>query len=247
MQLIIRRDCREMLSTTAFRIIILAISLVTVTASTGISIALRLQSWYGMAAAAPGLNLILGLIAYFLPFVILITFIWGFASFQITNEKVNGIIECLLATPLDPRDLWMGKCIAIFAPSYIIALVASFITLLVVNVAAILPGWGITALPIAALVNGLIINPLLFFALIAFVVLFSLVNNPDLAAAPSLLIGFGMMIGMPVAILTGVIDITSWSFTLWYLAGTVVFWAVVLYLARLLTRQNIVLSSKGTG
>jgi hypothetical protein len=75
---------------------------------------------------------------------------------------------------------------------------------------------------------------------------FSLANNPDIAVAPSLLIGFGLMIGIPVGLLTGSIDIASWSFSLWYLIGTVVAWVVVLYLTKLLTRQNIVLSSKGS-
>jgi hypothetical protein len=44
---------------------------------------------------------------------------------------------------------------------------------------------------------------------------------------------------------TGTIDVSSWSFALWYLVGTAVAWAVALYFNRLLARQNIVLSSKG--
>jgi hypothetical protein len=244
--LILRRDFKEMRSTTAFRIMILIATSIVVAASVGISIALRLQSWYGIAEAASALDLILGLVVYFLPFVVLMAFVWAFASLQIANEKVNGNIECLLATPISPVTLWIGKCLAIFVPSYLISIIASLIVLLIVNLAAILPGWDMMVLPSAALVSGLIINPLLFFALLAFIVLFSLANNPDIAVAPSLLIGFGLMIGIPVGLLTGAIDITSWSFSLWYLIGTVVAWIVVLYFTRLLTRQNIILSSKGS-
>jgi len=246
MLLILRRDFKEMRSTTAFRIMIIVVAFITMAASAGISIALRLQSWYGMPEAALALDLILGLVAYFLPFMVLMAFVWAFASIQITNEKVNGNIECLLATPINPKTLWMGKCFAVFVPSYLISIIASFIVLLVVNLAAMLPGWGMFVLPVAALMSGLIVNPLLFFGLLAFIILFSLANNPDIAIAPSLLIGFGLMIGIPVGLLTGSIDISSWSFTLWYMAGTVAAWAVVLYLTRLLTRQNIVLSSKGS-
>lgn len=246
MLLILCRDFKEMRSTTAFRMMIIIVTFVTAAASAGIPIALRLQSWYGMPEVALVLNMIIGLIAYFLPFMILMAFVWAFASIQITNEKVNGNIECLLATPIDPLTLWMGKCLAVFVPSYLISMIALFIVLLVVNLAAILPGWGMFVLPTAALVSGLIINPLLFFALLAFIILFSLANNPDIAIAPSLLIGFGLMIGIPVGLLTRSIDIASWSFALWYLIGTVVAWVVVLYLTRLLTRQNIVLSSKGS-
>lgn len=246
MLLILMRDFKEMASTTAFRIMIYLVAFVIVAASTWISIALRLQSWYALPEAAPALDLISGLVAYFLPFMILMAFIWAFASLQITNEKVNGNIECLLATPISPRTLWLGKCLAIFVPSYVISMIATFVVLIVVNVAAISPGWDTFALPPAALLCGLIINPLLFFALLNFIVLFSLVNNPDIAIAPSLIIGFGLMIGIPVALLTGAIDIASWSFLMVYLIGTVICWVIVLYLTRLLTRQNIVLSSKGS-
>jgi ABC-2 type transport system permease protein len=219
---------------------------ITIGTSVGISIALRLQSWFGAPDAAFALNLISGLVAYFLPLFILIAFIWAFASLPVTNEKVNGNIECLLATPLGPKVLWMGKGLAVFLPSYIISLIASCIVLLAVNFAAILPGWDTFMLPGPAMVNGLVVNPLLFFALLSFIVLFSLANNPDIAIAPSFLIGFGLMIGIPVGLATGIIDINSWYFTLWYLAGTAAAWIIVLYLARLLTRQNIVLSSKGS-
>jgi ABC-2 type transport system permease protein len=244
--LVCRRDLNEMRATAAFRIIVAFTIIITAIAAVAISIALHLQSWYGAPEAAPILDLILGLIAYFFPLFILITFIWAFASFPITSEKVNGNIECLLATPLSPKELWVGKGLAIFLPGYLISLIASCIVLLTVNFAAVLPGWEIFILPGAALVNGLVINPLLLFGILSFIILFSLADNPDVAIAPSFLIGFGLMIGIPVGLMTGTIDISSWSFVLWYLGGVVVVWAVVLYLRRLLTRQNIVLSSKGS-
>ena len=246
MLLVLRRDFHEMRATAAFRIMIAIVAVITVGASVAISIALRLQSWYGVPEAAPVLDLIVGLIVYFLPLFVLIAFIWAFASLPVINEKVNGNIECLLATPLGPKTLWMGKGLAVFLPSYVISIITSGIVLLAVNLAVVLPGWDMFVLPGPALVNGLIINPLLFFGLLPFILLFSLANNPDIAIAPSFLIGFGLMIGVPVGLMTGTIDISSWSFALWYLVGTVVAWAVCLYLARLLTRQNIVISSKGS-
>jgi ABC-type Na+ efflux pump permease subunit len=243
--LVSSRDYHEMRSTSAFRIMVAVAAVITVGASVGISVALRLQSWYGEPEARPVLDLIVGLIVYFLPLFVLIAFIWAFANFPIIKEKVNGNIECLLATPLDTKTLWMGKALAVFVPGYVISLFASCVVLIVVNLAAILPGWDTFVLPGPSLVSGLVINPLLFFGILLFIVLFSLVNNPDIAIAPSLLIGFGLMIGMPVGIMTGTVDISSWSFVIWYLGGTVVAWTVVLYLMRFLTRQTIILSSKG--
>lgn len=246
MLLVLRRDCREICSTVAFRILLGAAAVVTAGASVGISVALRLQWWFGEADARPALDLVLGLVAYFVPFAVLIAFIWSFASLPVIKEKVNGNIECLLATPLGPKALWIGKGLAVFLPACVLSVIASGIVMLIVNVAVVQPGWDAFALPAPALVNGLIINPLLFLGMLLFIVLFSLANNPDIAIAPSFLVGFGLMIGMPVGLLTGAVDISSWSFVLWYLAGTVLAWAVVLCLSRLLTRQNIVLSSKGS-
>jgi ABC-type Na+ efflux pump permease subunit len=246
MILVMQRDYREMKSTAAFRIMLGISGFVTAGASIGISIALRLQSWYGVKEAAPFLDLIISLVVYFLPLFILLAFTWGFASIQITNEKVNGNIECLLAAPLSPRALWMGKCLAVFVPSYLVSAAASLIVIAVLNFAAILPGWGFSVIPIPALITGLVVNPLLFFALLAFLVLFSLANNPDIAVAPTLVFGFGLMVGMPVGLITGAFNIASCPFTLWYLVGTITVWMIVFYLSRLLTLQNIVLSSKGS-
>ncbi len=244
--LVFRRDYREMRATTAFRIMLGVVAFITVAASAGLAIGLRMQSWFGVGEVVPVLNFILALVVYFIPFIILISFVWSFASLPVINEKVNGNVECLLATPMEPKTLWMGKCLAIFLPGYVLSLIVSIIVILVFNLLVVYPGWHTFVLPWPAMVNGLVINPLLFFGLASFIVLFSLANNPDIAIAPSFLIGFGLMIGMPIGLITEAFDITSWSFALWYLFGTAVFWGIVLFLTRILTRQNIVLSSKGS-
>jgi ABC-2 type transport system permease protein len=221
-------------------------AVIMLAAAVGISIALSLQSWLGEPGTTPLLELFIGLVAYFLPLLVLLAFIWSFATLPVTKEKVNGNVEALMATPLSPRDLWMGKSLAIFIPAYIVALAAAVFVILVINLAAILPATGGFILAAPALVLGLIVNPLLFFGMLLFIILISLAGNPDIAIAPSFIIGFGLMMGMPAGMGLGAFDLSSWGFTLWYLAGTAVALAVILYLTRLLTRQNIVLSSKGS-
>jgi hypothetical protein len=243
---VLRRDYKEMRATAAFRIMIAVVAAVILIASVAITIALRRQSWYGVPAAAPVAELGVALVAYFLPLFVLLAFIWAFAGLPVIKEKVNGNIECLMATPLSPRALWLGKGLAVFLPAYVMALGATAGVLLVWNVAVFLPGWGALVLTPAALLNGLIVNPLLFLSMLMFILLISLAGNPDVAITPSFLIGFGLMIGIPAALATGKIDISSWTFVLWYLAATVAAWVVVLPLTRLLRRQNIVLSSKGS-
>lgn len=244
MLLVVGRDWREMRSTAAFRITLALAAPVTAGASAGISVALRLQSWYGDAEARPALDLIVGLVAYFLPLFVLTAFIWAFASLPVVKEKANGNIECLLATPLGPRALWAGKGLAVFGPGYVIAAIGTAVVLLAVNLAAIRPGWDSIALPAPALATGLVINPLLFLAVLLFTILYSMAGNPDAAVAPSFIIGFGLMIGVPVGMATGAVDICSWPFALWSLAAAAAAWAVLLFLSRRLTRQNIVLSGR---
>jgi ABC-2 type transport system permease protein len=245
MSIVLRRDFQELRRTNAFRVLVVTSAVITIGIAVGTSIALSKIEWLGVEAAKPMLELIMGLIIYFLPFSILISFIWAFASMPITKEKVNGNIESLLATPLSPKAIWMGKCLAIFLPGFVISVVFTFVIMLAVNFAAIIPATGDFFLPVPVLLTGLLFNPLLFFGLLSFIVLFSLANNPDIAIMPSFLLGFGLMIGIPVGIAIRAINLASWSFALWYLAGTIVIWAVIGYLSHLLTKEQIVLSSKG--
>jgi ABC-type transport system involved in multi-copper enzyme maturation permease subunit len=239
------RDFRELRQTSAFLIINILFAAITFVASIIIIIALRSQVWVGKETAALMFELIIGLIAYFLPLVVLITFIWAFANLTIIKEKVNGNIESLLATPLSPKEIWIGKSIAIFLPGYIISIISTIVILVAVNFAVIIPATRNFIFPVPLLLLSFIINPLFFLALLLFIVLFSLVNNPDIAIVPSFLIGFGLMIGIPLGVATGVINLVSWSFTLWCLGGTIILWVVNFCLYRLLTKENIVLSSKG--
>ena len=191
------------------------------------------------------LELYLGMIMYTTCLLGVGVYVGVFNFVPMTREKSRGIIESLLATPLSPKAIWMGKGLAIFLPGFVISVVSTLVVVLAINLAAIIPAAGDFFLPTPVLLTGFLFNPLLFFGLLSFTVLFSLANNPDIAIMPSFLLGFGLMTGIPVGVATGAIDLASWSFALWYLAGAIVIWAVVCYLSRLLTKEQIVLSSKG--
>jgi ABC-type transport system involved in multi-copper enzyme maturation permease subunit len=245
MMTVMQRDFRELRKTNAFRIMLIISAAIVVAASTGISILLRRQAWLGTEEGQPWLELIISLIVYFLPVLIMMAFIWAFASLSVTREKVNGNVECLLATPLKPVELWMGKSLSIFLPALVITIAATILVVLTINLAAILPVAGEFALPSAAIAAGLVANLLLFFGLLSFIILFSLANNPDIAIAPSFIIGFGLMVGIPLGLATGTVNPAAWSFVLWYFMGTALAWIGIGYLLRLLKKENIVLSSKG--
>lgn len=243
--IVFERDFKELRQTSAFLVLGIVFSVMTITIAVVVSIVLKRQEWLGVEAARPMLVLIIGLIAYFLPLFILISFIWAFANLPIIKEKVNGNISSLLATTLSPKEIWIGKSLAIFLPGLIISMVSTLIVLITINLFTIAPATGNFVLPAPLMLTSLIINPLLFLGLLLFIVLFSLANNPDIAFAPSFLVGFGLMIGIPLGVALGAIDLASWSFSLWYLLGVFIIWVIVLYLSRLLTKENIILSSKG--
>lgn len=239
------RDLRDLQRTNAFRIVVIVFAVITIGVAGGISIALSKAEWLGEEAARPILGSIIGIIVYFLTLFPLIFFLWIFASEPITREKVNGNIESLLVTPLSPKAIWMGKCLAAFLPGFIIAVVSMLVVVLVVNFLTVIPRTGIFVLPAPVQLTGFLINPILFFGLASLTVLLCLAYDPDIAIMPSFLLGFGLMIGIPVGLVVGAINLASWSFAITYLAGAIIVWIVVCCLISLLTKERIVLSSKG--
>ena len=243
--IILKRDFRELKQTNTFLIISIVFSVITIAIAVSVSIVLGRQEWIGQKEAQPMLELIISLIAYFLPLTILMTFIWAFSSLPVVKEKVDGSIASLIATTLTPKEIWWGKSLAIFIPGYIISIISTMIVLLAVNLSVIVPATGIFLLPLPLILTSLIFNPLLLFGLLLFIILFSLAYNPDIAITPSFLVGFGLMMGIPLGMALGAINLASWSFSLWYLAGVIIVWVIVLSLTRLLTKEKIILSAKG--
>lgn len=245
MLIVCRRDFDELKTSDPFWIMLALFAAITAGGSIAACIALGRQPWLTVAAARPLLELIVALIVYFLPMFILVSFIWAFTSLPITKEKVNGNIECLLATPLGARDIWMGKCLAVFLPACVVALSATVIVLLAVNLVTVIPATGVPVFPLAPLLTGLVVIPLLFFGLLAVIVFLSLTGDPDAAIAPSFLVGFGLMLGIPLGMAFEVVDPTCWAFALWHLAGTAVLWVVVYFFSRLLVVERMILSPNG--
>mgnify|MGYP001122714990 CR=1 FL=1 len=243
--IIFQRDFRELKQTNTFLIISIVFAVITIAIAVSVSIILSKQEWIGEKAAQPILESIIGLITYFLPLTILMAFIWAFSSLPVVKEKVKGNIASLIATTLSPKEIWLGKSLAIFIPGYVISIISTMIVLLAVNLSVIVPATGNFFLPLPLFLVSLIFNPLLLLGTLLFIILFSLANNPDIAITPSFLVGFGLMIGIPFGMALGAINLASWSFSLWYLAGVIIVWIVIFFLTRLLTKENIVLSSKG--
>jgi ABC-2 type transport system permease protein len=244
--IIFQRDFRELWKTRSFLVLCAISAFITIATVLSMALIITNIAWLLEEEARPLLMLIISLTAYFLPLFIILAFIWAFSSLPVIKEKANGNITSLLVTPLSPKEIWIGKSLAIFLPGYVISVVSIFIILIVVNVIIAVHTTGEFLFSAPLLLTGLIVNPLLFLGLLLFIILFSLANNPDIAIAPSFILGFGLMLGIPLGVATGYIDLASWTFFYWYLGGTVIVLIAVFLFSRILKNENIVLSSTGS-
>lgn len=242
---VLARDWRELRRSGGFRFVLFLFAALALAASLVVGLLLRGAGWLNSWAAEPLLGLVLGLILYFFPFSVLLTFVSAFAGLPLTREKANGNIDTLLATSLSPGALWIGKSLAVFIPGYVLSSILTFLVLLLVNLIAVLPVRGELFFPLPLIILAFLILPLLFRGLLFLSVLVTLIADPELSLFPIFIVGFGLMIGVPAALALGVIDPASWSFALYNLYVALFIWGIVFALLPLLKKERIVLSRRG--
>lgn len=239
-----QRDSGRLLKTGAFRILAGIHAALSLGAGIGIGIALtRLHNRiagagpaFGAAggsaaevmreavgAIVPGMA---GILEVSLAYLVLC---WVLAGPLMTEEKASGTLVSLLATPLRPRELWLGKSAAVFVPGTVLAFAGY---LLLVGVAeawlSIATGSVQIVLPPQALITALVATPLLMLELILLTIWCAIALSPDAAVIPSLFLGFAIMIGVPLGPQLWNVRFDTWSVTL-VLLGVVALFGVVLW------------------
>jgi hypothetical protein len=106
------------------------------------------------------------------------------------------------------------------------------------------PGAAAFGFPPPLLVVCWLGNPLLLSGLGAVTIILSMRASPDAAIVPSFALGFGLMAAVPAGAAVRILDLSSWIFASGYLGAAVVEWIAVLVLARGLTKEMIILSSR---
>lgn len=247
MLVVLRNDVGDILHSKGFLIVAIIIGVLIVGAAAGIPIALH--SWLATGPAweeaKPLLELFMGLAVNYVPLIVLFACVATWATDPIAKEKAKGPIESLLATPLTARAVWLGKSLAIFLPAYIIGLSATLIVILTMNLAAILPATGHFVLPLPEAFTSFLFLPLLMFALILLGVIFSLITNPVIGQ--TIIIFVGVLLLQVVGQVGGRIWwlLASWDYALYNLAGAALLGIIAFYLSRSLSKERIILSSKG--
>jgi ABC-type Na+ efflux pump permease subunit len=182
-------------------------------------------------------------IIYVIPMIYSIFVCTIFANYSVILDKAKRNIESLMATPVNLNQIWIGKSLAVTLPSIIIGIGVAVVMYVVMNVAFVIPRTGQFIIPDPlAIMSTFIIVPILVFAIVMIVINVQLViSNPRIANF--VFTGIFLILLFGVNALGGLgIEV---SFGLIYIGAIVICAAISWILSRSLTREKVILSSKG--
>lgn len=183
-------------------------------------------------------------IVYVLPMMYSIFVCSIFANYSVILDKARRNIESLLATPVKLNQIWIGKAMAVTLPSIIIGIGITIIAYIVMAVGFVSPQTGSIMVPAdMAIVSTFIIVPILIFSIVMIVIYVQLViSNPRIAN----LVFTGIFL---VLFFFGVTALSGSGFGvnlgLIYIILIVICVIVSYLLSRSLTKERVILSSKG--
>jgi ABC-type Na+ efflux pump permease subunit len=166
-----------------------------------------------------------------------------FAAYSVIVEKTKRNLESLMATPVSLNKIWLGKSLAVTLPSVVIALGVTLLGYIIMSVFLIIPHTKVILVPGALeIVTALVIVPCLIFSVVTLVVYLQLViANPRIANLAFTGIFLLLFFGGNVIAQMGL----NWNFSIIYLIVIAVCGAASLLLSRSLTKERVMLSSKG--
>jgi ABC-2 type transport system permease protein len=182
-------------------------------------------------------------IAYALPMMYSILVCTIFAAYSVIVDKAKRNIESLMVTPLTLRQIWGGKSLAVTLPSAGIGLAVAILGYIIINMTAVIPQTGGFIFPEPlAIVTALIIVPLLVLAVVSVVIYMQLViANPRIANVAFTVIFLALFFSANILTSLGI----NINFSYIYLAIAVLCGGVSYLLSRSLTKERVLLSSKG--
>jgi ABC-2 type transport system permease protein len=241
-----KKDLRETLRTKAFYVSIGMAIFVLAALSLAISgpIDALMEEDLLPAEIAAAIQPLIGTTAFMLSLMLMMLFCMFINAYTVTMEKVKRSIESLLCTPLSLKQIWLGKALAVFLPSVVLGLVFTFGGIAVINQLFINPKLEHFIMPGASpLVAILVAVPLIVFFLSSLLIALQLIianirwiNSALIAAI--FIVGFALSPALKFGP-------SSWSVVFVSLGVAAALALVATYLSRLVTKERIVLSSKG--
>lgn len=184
----------------------------------------------------------LGLILFITSFMSIGIYSSVFAFRSMTREKARGNIQALLATPLAPMDIWLGKSLAVFLPGLVFAMLVTLAAFLFINYIYLVPDVGFIATP-WMIISNFIGVPLVYFALTLLVHAVGLTSKPgtgNIIAQIFLPVMIALMINLAVR---NVPNAGSWLFAVILLGVAAIIGVIVPMVRPKLTAERIILSS----
>jgi ABC-2 type transport system permease protein len=195
----------------------------------------------GTAALVSASQSFLGNALYALPLTLTMLFCTYLSAYAIVLEKAKRTLESLLATPASLRKIWLGKSLAVALPSIVVTYFVLLLTVVMLNILIIIPRVGYFVFPgFLPVLVSLFVVPLVALSVVCIVSILQLtMNNPRFANMIFLFVFIGFYF------LTMAGFSSTWDFSLIYITILAVLVLVALVLLRFLTKDRVVLSSKG--
>jgi len=241
LMVIMKKDLRETFRTKAFYACIGIVIFVMVMLGLGMREAIGTLVEEGNTSAIQAL---LGTLAFMLSLMLMMIFCIYINAFTLTMEKIKRSIESLLCTPLSLKQICLGKTLALFLPSVILGWLFTFGVIAGINQFFIAPELGQFIMPGAApLVAILVVVPVIFFFLCLLVIALQLIIT-NIRWVNAALMGtiFAVGFGLSPVLRFGP---ASWSIVFVSLGGTAILALITFLLSPRVTKEKIVLSSKG--
>jgi len=187
---------------------------------------------------------VIGATALMLSLMLMMLFSMYINAYTLTMEKAKRSMESLLCTPLSLRQVCLGKSLAVFLPSVVLGLVFTFGGIVGTNQIFIVPKLGRFIMPgTAPLVAILVVVPLIVFFLVSLMIEVQLIiTNIRWINAAFMALIFGVGFGFSPVLKFGP---SSWSMVLASLGIGAMLALVVVLLSPRVTKEKIILSSKG--
>ncbi len=194
--------------------------------------------------AAAALKPMINSSAVMLSFALTILFGMYINGYAIAMEKMKRSLESLLCTPVGLRGIWLGKTLAVFAPSAILGVAIAFLGLFGMNAAVIEPKLGAFIMPDRApLVAALVGVPAVAFPLMLLVTGVQLIlSNIRWVNIVLLVLIFTVGFGLSQSLR---LNSGSWGLVGVLFGIAAILALVSLLLSRYVTPERVVLSSKG--
>jgi ABC-2 type transport system permease protein len=165
-------------------------------------------------------------------------------SYTLLIEKTKHSLESLLCTPLSLKRFWFGKTLSMFIPSIVISFLLTIAAFCALNIFIVSPKVGHWIYPGAAHLVAIFIGipAIVLFISALFYLLQLIIAN---VRTINIIFMCFVLVAINIFVLGPVMSTSSWSIVFISLGAAVVLGLANLFLVKLVTKERVILSSKG--